>query len=1160
MKVKVCSFIMLALVAALIILPSLLLPSAVEAWLGHSSLETIVFPDLENPMDRDMVTHVVVGGVVLQPRDTTVRAKVTELPEGARVEGVDEVQVNRFIPVYGPFTQTQTLDIPEDGSWLDIPLVDRTAPTDSVVTDVSVKYLLDHPAPSQIEVRLAKVGSEIRQDSPFLGWGCNFSNVAATADRPLAPVADSPSDPAPYAVMLKSGTFIPEPGLEPEVQQRLLDEQTHPTQLDRNEERVHALVQFQKIPSYEQKQALESEGIRLVRYIPDRTWLASFPIQAVDSLATNRAVRWMGEWSYERKVEPALLENRYGSWSYDAKQDLLALIVQFPKDVLLERGRQIVGTHAGSVRQEIKSINSLVVWIKSSDLRSLAEEDEIEWIEQVSPAMSPLNDCVRPRVGADDLQDAPYSLDGSGIDLLVYDSGTVATTHQAFTGRLTIGDTDETGKHATHVAGTAAGDGAGSPGGRNLRGMAPNAGVISYGFEYDDSGIFLYTNPGDIEADWSTAKNTYGADLGTASLGTNTARNGFGCALEGNYGATSHLLDAIVRGSLGEPYIMTWAAGNERGGGQCGTGYNTTAPPAGAKNPIQIGATYSDSDLMTDFSSWGPTDDGRLKPIVSAPGCENSGEYEINSTLPPNDYPPPRHGWCGTSMSAPAVAGIVTLMLQQYRSTYSTSEEFLPSTAKALLIHTAADRGNPGPDYQYGYGRVDGVSAVDALVAGDFREEIVYDNEEEHAFTYSFSGSRPELKVSLAWDDAPAALATTVQLVNNLDLTVVGPDETTYRPYVLNAAQPENTATTGTDNLNNQEQVIVANPAPGTWTVKVRASALNQGPQTYSLVFTGAGNAKVAPDIYEQDNHSSQATPMTVDTSYLHNHHIPDEQDWMKFEALAGHRYTVTTSLLESNADTVLELYDVDGTTLLTENDNYLVDSLASQIIWIIPTNGTYYLRVVPSSNTHAGLHTYYTIDIKEDQFCYTLTISANPSDGGSVNAGLAPPNCAGGKYTRGTVVELTATANTGYSFSNWGEDASGSANPVSVIMNGNKSVTANFILHPEIVSDLTLIVQNNNASLQWLHKDSTVQHYEVYRSTNSPCWNPGTSTCSKLGVDVMSGALNTQMHYLDENSGLGDISINYFYIVLAVNSTGQKSDLSNQVADFDFALMPGSL
>ena len=57
-------------------------------------------------------------------------------------------------------------------------------------------------------------------------------------------------------------------------------------------------------------------------------------------------------------------------------------------------------------------------------------------------------------------------------------------------------------------------------------------------------------------------------------------------------------------------------------------------------------------------------------------------------------------------MASPAVAGSLALMLQQYRTTYSTSGNFWPSTAKALLMQTAEDRGNAGPDYQWGYGQV----------------------------------------------------------------------------------------------------------------------------------------------------------------------------------------------------------------------------------------------------------------------------------------------------------------------------------------------------------------------------------------------------------------------------------------------------------------------
>jgi predicted extracellular nuclease len=72
---------------------------------------------------------------------------------------------------------------------------------------------------------------------------------------------------------------------------------------------------------------------------------------------------------------------------------------------------------------------------------------------------------------------------------------------------------------------------------------------------------------------------------------------------------------------------------------------------------------------------------------------------------------------------------------------------------------------------------------------------------------------------------------------------------------------------------------------------------------------------------------------------------------------------------------------------------------------------------------------------------CYTLNTATNPLGGGAFSA--TAQNCAGG-YTAGTVIQVTVTPSTGYVFTNWGGDASGSTNPVSVTMDGNKSVLAN--------------------------------------------------------------------------------------------------------------------
>ena len=72
----------------------------------------------------------------------------------------------------------------------------------------------------------------------------------------------------------------------------------------------------------------------------------------------------------------------------------------------------------------------------------------------------------------------------------------------------------------------------------------------------------------------------------------------------------------------------------------------------------------------------------------------------------------------------------------------------------------------------------------------------------------------------------------------------------------------------------------------------------------------------------------------------------------------------------------------------------------------------------------------------------YTLTTSANPSV-----AGIVTLNPAGGTYTAGTTVTLTATPSSGYTFSSWSGNLTGSTNPAQITMDGNKSVTAVFLL-----------------------------------------------------------------------------------------------------------------
>lgn len=656
-----------------------------------------------------------------------------------------------------------------------------------------------------------------------------------------APPEQGPIGDAAPPIQLLTRTFVPEPGVDPTLRSLAL------AQADR---RIHVLLQMDHIPTPEEREALAAQGIELQEYVPQQAWIALLPAGEIARLRARPEIRWIGPWDVRDKLSPRMQAGDFPEWAIH-ENGRVQVMVLLHGDVSLAEGEALVTKHNGIIAGSVSTPLALTAWVMPETLPALAAEEGVLWIEEGTPPLTPTNDDARRALGVDTLHAAPYNLDGSGVKVFVFDEGRVGS-HLAFSGRLTYVDGAPVKDHSTHIAGTAAGDGTGSPPGRDLKGMAPAARIYSAGYEQTFGTAFFWDNAGDIQADYAAARHTYGVDLATNSIGSNTAKF-FDCDLEGDYGVSSSLIDGIVRGdnaAVGSPYIALWSNGNERTGGttdsgpgRCGSNYRTTAPPSCAKNPIHVGATNSDGDSMTSFSSWGPCDDGRLKPIVSGPGCETgrvSGEKYINSTLPGNKY----GGICGTSMATPAVAGVASLAIQQFRDTIGNSTA-RPSNAlmKVWLIHTARDLGNDGPDYVYGYGEVDAVAAIDLVKSSfNYTTDSISQNQMD-AYTYPVPAGASQFKVSLAWDDYPAAPFAAKALVNDLDLEVQAPGGTIYNPFSLDPANPQNPATAiGPNTRDNQEQVIVPNPAPGTWTIRVRGKSVPASPpaspQSYALAYS----------------------------------------------------------------------------------------------------------------------------------------------------------------------------------------------------------------------------------------------------------------------------------------------------------------------------------
>ena len=623
----------------------------------------------------------------------------------------------------------------------------------------------------------------------------------------------------------------------------------------------HVVVQFEQPVEDAAKAVLEANGIVLLDYLGSNGFFACVA-RGIDA---GDVVRKSGiaaaydielNWKLHPKVASGDLPDYAvgkvaGLTAADTYEEVVTagLYVIFHRDVdLLKEGEAAIARHDGVVHSYMASINGVVIWLPVDNIVELAAEDVVQWIEPPLPPLDEINDSNRAITQVDIVNAAPYGLDGTGINVLVYDGGYGRSSHVDFGGRHTVRDSSGLSNHATHVAGTIGGDGTASSG--TYAGMAPGVVIQSYGFEAVMVPGFLYTDPGDLEADYNEAINTYGAEIANNSIGSNVAPNGFPCEWEGDYAATGMLIDAIVRGSLGAPMRIVWANGNERGSGACGTAYHTTAPPACAKNHITVGALNSNNDSMTSFSSWGPSDDGRIKPDVSAPGCQSGGDGGVTSCSSNGDTA--YDTMCGTSMASPTVTGVCALLLQDWKALFPGEPLPRNSTLKILLAHNAVDLGNTGPDYQFGYGSVRAKNSVDFLRNGTLTEEQISQGEDK-LFFVSVPPGTSELKATIAWDDPPGAPNTAPELVNDLDLVAISPGGgTTHYPWTLDPT-PGNEGNpavrTQPDRANNIEQVVVDSPVAGTWTIQVSGYSVPTGPQVFSLATTPDFNTAMSQGV-----------------------------------------------------------------------------------------------------------------------------------------------------------------------------------------------------------------------------------------------------------------------------------------------------------------------
>jgi len=496
-------------------------------------------------------------------------------------------------------------------------------------------------------------------------------------------------------------------------------------------------------------------------------------------------------------------------------------------------------------------------------------------------------------VNADQLQpggSTGLNLTGNGITVGVWDGGIVRPSHQEFVGRVTVGDGSTTlSDHGTHVAGIIGATGI-VP---EARGVANKVKIISYDVTNDINEIqnapssLLLSNHsygtvnGWIQKYWPALGKVADAWMGDRSLYS------FEDPTFSKYDELSQALDQVLYNKPN--YLSFWSAGNQRSDtfenvlgnntyytflskgpkgagwyvvstsdypappedGNGGTGYDSLrAGKTVAKNGITVGAInghnvdpYTKGDIvMTDFAAWGPTDDGRIKPDLVADGYQVYSTGSASNTTYSFDS--------GTSFATPAIAGTAALLYEYYKNLFGTTP--LSATTKGLLIHTAFDAGNVGPDYSYGWGVVDGAKAAQFLTGlttpgtKDVLIESTYTNQVQ-GISIASDGTTP-LKATIVWTDPPGIPqgagvdVPTPVLVNDLDIKITGPDGTVYYPWTLDKDNPSAPALRiKANHLDNVEQVLIDQPKAGNYIVSVGSTGSVPN-QNYSLLLSGTKN------------------------------------------------------------------------------------------------------------------------------------------------------------------------------------------------------------------------------------------------------------------------------------------------------------------------------
>ena len=630
------------------------------------------------------------------------------------------------------------------------------------------------------------------------------------------------------------------------------------------------IVQFGGPITPDMRKRITERGMKIVDYFPDFAYIVNTFEFDPEKLDDIRGVVGAAPFPAGLKISPQyynqILNNKMGN----------QMIVELFEPITgIE---EAIGSRSILI-DRVSGTRFVVIPIEEDPL-SILYLDGVKWVEPKS-GMVLLNDVAEGIMDVD-FAKSNLTMDGTGQIVAISDSGldtgvdnhsVDGDIHLDFDNRVTFSNwagssPDDYNGHGTHVAGSVAGDGTRSNG--NIQGMATNASIFFQGIETDSG--YLRT-PNNISLLFSESYQN-GARIHTNSWGSSNP------SYWGVYTTTSYDVDWSMYNQ--KDMLILFAAGNDGRDRSPIDGKidpDSVSPPATSKSTLTVGATENyrpssglnsiwyyfgtsdfsqnpirndrisdDSKGLAAFSSRGPTDDGRIKPEIVAPGINILSTKSSLSGGGWASYDQYYYYLGGTSMATPLTAGTAVLVRQYFNETHSVED---PSGAliKSTLINGAVDltpgqygssnpttqEVNSRPDNDQGFGRVNFKESVEPEGKRiDFLDHWDGITTDENVTRVFHVDGDEELRLTLAWSDYPGPLYSGKQLINDLDLVLTAPNGTVYKGNDL--TEPRNDTP---DRTNVVESITVSDPSVGWWRVEVEGYNIPMGKQPFALVMSG---------------------------------------------------------------------------------------------------------------------------------------------------------------------------------------------------------------------------------------------------------------------------------------------------------------------------------